>query len=61
MTLKGIPDHQNFATGNALYYRDGNNNNNAILTVTSVIGPTKYAITQTAQKPTHYKAKFMWT
>jgi hypothetical protein len=48
MTLKDVPDHQNFATGNILYYRDGNNNNNVNLTVTSVVGPTKYKVTRTA-------------
>ena len=48
MTLKNVPDIQNFATGNNLYYRDGNNNNNATLRVDSVVGPTKYNITRTA-------------
>jgi hypothetical protein len=48
MTLKDVPDHKNFATGNVLYYRDGNNNNNANLTVNKVVGPTKYKVTRTA-------------
>lgn len=48
MTLKDVPDHKNFTTGNLLYYRDGNNNNNANLTVDSVIGPIKYKVTRTA-------------
>jgi hypothetical protein len=39
---------KNFVTGNILYYRDGNNNNNANLTVNSVVGPTKYKVTRTA-------------
>ncbi len=48
MTLKDVPDHKNFATKDVLYYRDGNNNNNANLTVNSVVGPTKYSVTRTA-------------
>ena len=48
MTLKDVPDHENFVIGNVLHYRDENNNNNANLTVNSVVGPTKYKVTRTA-------------
>ncbi|WP_281990576.1 hypothetical protein [Aquimarina aggregata] len=48
MVIKNVPDHQNFVPGNILNYRDSNNNNNAQLTVNSVVGPTKYNVTRTA-------------
>jgi hypothetical protein len=48
MTLKAPPDYQNFAVNNVLKYADGNNNNNAQLTVTGVVGPSKYKVTRTA-------------
>ena len=48
MTSKNPPDFKNFMKGNALNYEDSNNNNNASLIVTSVVGPTKYNITKTS-------------
>lgn len=48
MTLKSPPDNKNFVKGDALNYIDGNNNNNASLAVTSVVGPSKYNIVKTS-------------
>ncbi|SBS39202.1 hypothetical protein MSP8887_03705 [Marinomonas spartinae] len=48
MILKNVPDRQNFVVHNVLDYRDGNNNNNAQLTVDRIDGPTKYLVTRTA-------------
>lgn len=47
MILKNVPDHQNYKVNDVLDYRDGNNNNNAQLTVNRVDGPTKYQVTRT--------------
>ena len=44
MILKNVPDIHNFVVTDALNYKDSNNNNDATLTVTSVIGPIKYKV-----------------
>jgi hypothetical protein len=46
LALTNVPDHQNFVKDNQLKYSDSNNNNNATLTVNSVVGPTKYNVTK---------------
>lgn len=48
LTIKNVPDYQNFVALNSLNYADSNHNNDAILRVDSVVGPTKYNITRTA-------------
>jgi|GEM_PF-5222025 len=48
LTITNVPDHQNFAALDVLNYGDGNNNNNAVLRVDRVVGPTKFNITRTA-------------
>jgi len=46
MVIKNVPDGRNFNSLEVLFYRDGNNNNNASLRVDAVVGPTKYNVTR---------------
>jgi hypothetical protein len=48
MLLTGPPPKiGHYDKGDILYYRDGNNNNNATLKVDENVGPSKYKITVT--------------
>jgi hypothetical protein len=45
LTLKNPPYVVGrYTVGNVINYTDGNNNNNIAMTITSVVGPSKYSI-----------------
>ncbi len=45
LTIKSVPDHRNFANNERVMYANSNRNNDNLLKIIKVIGPTKFNVT----------------